>query len=68
MDVSETTVEAVFHQYGYVDMIHGHTHRPATHVHMVDGRQCTRRVLSDWHNSACYLAVGDKYSTNKLTT
>jgi UDP-2,3-diacylglucosamine hydrolase len=68
MDVSPATVEAVFRQYGYVDMIHGHTHRPATHVHMVDGRQCTRRVLSDWHNSACYLAVGDKYSTNKLAT
>jgi UDP-2,3-diacylglucosamine hydrolase len=52
MDVSETTVEAVFHQYGYVDMIHGHTHRPATHVHMVDYHPCTRQVLADWHTQA----------------
>ena len=67
MNVSAGAVESVFRQYGFIDMIHGHTHRPAEHVHMVDGRQCTRRVLADWHNSASYLAVGDKYSTNTLT-
>jgi UDP-2,3-diacylglucosamine hydrolase len=64
MDVSPATVESVFRQYGYIEMIHGHTHRPAKHVHRVDGHQCTRRVLSDWHNSASRLAVGDKYYTN----
>jgi UDP-2,3-diacylglucosamine hydrolase len=64
MDVSPATVESVFRQYGYIEMIHGHTHRPAKHVHRVDGHQCTRRVLSDWHNSASHLAVGDKYYTN----
>ncbi|MFO0114001.1 MAG: hypothetical protein ACK53F_03300 [Betaproteobacteria bacterium] len=57
MDVSETTVEAVFHQYGYVDMIHGHTHRPATHVHMVDYHPCTRQVLADWHTQAEFVRV-----------
>jgi UDP-2,3-diacylglucosamine hydrolase len=52
MDVSRSSVEAVFRQYGYADLIHGHTHRPATHTHEVDGILCHRRVLADWHNSA----------------
>ncbi|HZW86898.1 MAG TPA: UDP-2,3-diacylglucosamine diphosphatase, partial [Gallionella sp.] len=35
-------------------LIHGHTHRPARHEHMVDGNQCERWVLGDWyqHGSA----------------
>ena len=52
MDVSTTTVEACFRQHGYIDMIHGHTHRPARHVHVVDGRECVRQVLADWHDEA----------------
>jgi UDP-2,3-diacylglucosamine hydrolase len=48
MDVTISTVENVFRQYGYIDMIHGHTHRPQRHVHVVDGRECVRTVLADW--------------------
>ncbi|MCA3000426.1 MAG: UDP-2,3-diacylglucosamine diphosphatase [Rhodocyclaceae bacterium] len=67
MDVSPATVEAVFRQYGYVDMIHGHTHRPATHVHMVDGHPCTRQVLADWHKQAEFIRI-DELGQRKAST
>jgi len=59
MDVSLATVEQVFRTHGYIDMIHGHTHRPATHVHTVDGHQCTRLVLSDWQTQAEFVNIDD---------
>ena len=59
MDVSLATVKQVFRTHGYIDMIHGHTHRPATHVHMVDGHQCTRLVLSDWQTQAEFVNIDD---------
>jgi len=58
MDVSMPTVEAVFRDNGYVDLIHGHTHRPATHIHIVDGRGCLRAVLADWCAHPESLAIG----------
>jgi UDP-2,3-diacylglucosamine hydrolase len=38
-------------------MIHGHTHRPARHVHQVDGRDCERWVLADWYDGGSGLRV-----------
>lgn len=55
MDVAAAAVEAVFRQHGVVRMIHGHTHRPALHQHVVDGKSCERRVLADWYASGSYL-------------
>jgi len=52
MDVSSETVAETFRAWDYPLMIHGHTHRPAVHVHEVDGRACTRHVLADWHDAA----------------
>ena len=60
MDVSTQTVEAVFRQYGYIDMIHGHTHRPASHTCKVDGHVCHRLVLADWHNEATFITAPQK--------
>ena len=34
---------------GVTRLIHGHTHRPASHTHLVDGRPCERWVLADWY-------------------
>lgn len=51
-DVTIKTVENVFRQHGYIEMIHGHTHRPARHTHVVDGHTCIRNVLADWHDKA----------------
>lgn len=52
MDVTLATVENTFRDYGVAEMIHGHTHRPQTHLHNVDGRKCRRQVLSDWHDAS----------------
>jgi UDP-2,3-diacylglucosamine hydrolase len=49
MDVTDATVEEVFRTHHYPLMIHGHTHRPATHRHLVDEHACERWVLADWH-------------------
>jgi UDP-2,3-diacylglucosamine hydrolase len=59
MDVTEATVEEVFRQYHYPLMIHGHTHRPATHQLLVDGHACERWVLADWHGRGECLSVGN---------
>ena len=42
-------------EHGYPRLIHGHTHRPARHVHMVDGHACERWVLADWYENGSYL-------------
>lgn len=52
MDVTRASVDAVFRAHDYIDMIHGHTHRPAVHQHLVDGRECKRTVLADWHDTS----------------
>jgi UDP-2,3-diacylglucosamine hydrolase len=56
MDVNPSTVTKIFEQQDVDVVIHGHTHRPAMHVHNVFGRQLTRWVLQDWHDLGGYLA------------
>ena len=58
MDVAPEAVEAAFRAAGCDLMIHGHTHRPARHLHRVDGRECVRWVLPDCYEGGGYLAVG----------
>lgn len=55
MDVSLATVEETLRKFHYPRLIHGHTHRPARHVHVVDGRECERWVLNDWYERGGYL-------------
>jgi UDP-2,3-diacylglucosamine hydrolase len=55
MDVSPETVDATLREFGYPRLIHGHTHRPARHVHVVDGHSCERWVLNDWYERGGYL-------------
>ncbi len=57
MDVSDGAVEATFRQYGYPLIVHGHTHRPATHQYLLDDRTVERWVLADWHGRGEYLEV-----------
>ncbi len=47
-DVGQGTVEDEARRYGYATLIHGHTHRPATHDLFVDGIHVERWVLADW--------------------
>lgn len=55
MDVAPAAVEALLRQHGYPRLIHGHTHRPAHHLHSVDGQACERWVLNDWYDTGGYL-------------
>ena len=57
MDVSIATVEQTFRDRDAARMIHGHTHRPAVHVHDVDGKKRERIVLADWESDGSYLEV-----------
>jgi UDP-2,3-diacylglucosamine hydrolase len=55
MDVSSDAVDSVLRAHHYPRLIHGHTHRPATHYHNVDGHRCERIVLADWYANGSYL-------------
>jgi UDP-2,3-diacylglucosamine hydrolase len=57
MDVNVDAVVAAFRTQGALRMIHGHTHRPARHAHLVDGTGRERWVMADWHDRGHYLAV-----------
>ena len=55
MDVTPAAVEQALRRHGYPRLIHGHTHRPARHDHVVDGHHCERWVLNDWYKRGGYL-------------
>jgi UDP-2,3-diacylglucosamine hydrolase len=55
MDVAPAAVDALLRKHGYPRLIHGHTHRPARHLHTVDGHSCERWVLNDWYETGGYL-------------
>ena len=57
MDVTPEAVTSAFRECDCDRLIHGHTHRPARHEHIVDGRRCERWVLSDWYQTGQYLRV-----------
>lgn len=49
MDLNAGVTEDFLREHGYATFIHGHTHRPATHDHIVDGIHVERWVMADWH-------------------
>jgi len=59
MDTNAGAVAEAFHRSNVSRMIHGHTHRQARHELVVDGRNCERWVLGDWHATGNALAVDD---------
>jgi UDP-2,3-diacylglucosamine hydrolase len=58
MDVAPDAVAALFRLADADLLVHGHTHRPAIHRLMLDGRERTRIVLGDWYESSSCLALG----------
>jgi len=60
MDVNEEAVHALLRQHRYPRLIHGHTHRPAQHLHQVDGHSCERWVLGDWDSGAAHILRADR--------
>ncbi len=57
MDVNQEAVAAAFAQHGVSRMIHGHTHRPATHEVQLPGGTAQRIVLGDWYTQGSVLRV-----------
>jgi UDP-2,3-diacylglucosamine hydrolase len=55
MDVNTDEVVRVLREQRVDRLIHGHTHRPAQHVHAVDGRDCARWVVPDWYSRWGYV-------------
>ncbi|MBP6344339.1 MAG: UDP-2,3-diacylglucosamine diphosphatase [Neisseriaceae bacterium] len=48
-DATEAGVQALMSQYPGADLIHGHTHRPDAHQHVVNGETLCRFVIQDWY-------------------
>ncbi len=55
MDVNAEEVVRVLREQQACRLIHGHTHRPAQHVHQVDDRACERWVVPDWYTRWGYV-------------
>lgn len=68
MDVNKNEVVRVMEKHNTNLMIHGHTHREATHqIVLANNTQATRMVLSDWDNSAVVLIVDESgFRTEKF--
>ena len=59
MDVNQQAVEQRFAEYPIDYMIHGHTHRPATHRVTQLGGRPERTVLGDWGETGWCIALSD---------
>src|SRR6185437_5847066 len=57
LDVNAAAVENAFRTRGVMRIVHGHTHRPARHSSVVDGRHRERIVLADWDDRGHYVAI-----------
>ena len=55
MDVNQAAVLAAMRKHGVRTLIHGHTHRPATHCFEFDGHRAERIVLGDWYEQSSVL-------------
>ena len=49
MDVNQQAITDALREHAVSTLVHGHTHRPATHELQVDGAACMRHVLGDWY-------------------
>ena len=68
MDVNNTEVVRVLHEQQVSRLIHGHTHRPAQHVHAVNGHDCERWVVPDWYTRWGYVVCDAAGCTLRLET
>jgi UDP-2,3-diacylglucosamine hydrolase len=57
MDVNADAVADAMRKTGVTRLIHGHTHRPATHRLELDGNDAKRIVLGDWYEHGSVLRV-----------
>lgn len=65
MDVNTEAVRKLIRAHNYPELlIHGHTHRPASHRVELDGHECQRWVLGDWYEQGSCLRLDDSGCTN----
>lgn len=69
MDLDPGATEDFLREHGYATFIHGHTHRPATHDHIVDGIHVERWVMADWREECgeCLCWNGEALTREVLT-
>ena len=48
-DLNGAATDDFLRDHAYATFVHGHTHQPARHDHIVDGIHVERWVLADWH-------------------
>ena len=53
--------QTCYAEHRYPRLIHGHTHRPAKHLHHPDGHTCERWVLGDWDSGKAAILRGDAH-------
>lgn len=58
-DLQAAATDDFLRAHGYATFIHGHTHQPATHDHIIDGIHVERWVLADWHEERGECLVWD---------
>ncbi len=59
IDVTPELIPRLLAEHGVRTLIHGHTHRPATHELEVDGHPARRIVLGDWDQQGWALQVDE---------
>ena len=57
VDVTPDEVLRVMRKHQVRTLIHGHTHRPATHALQIDGQAAQRIVLGDWDRQGWALQI-----------
>ena len=59
MDVNQQTVEETMLENNIVQLIHGHTHRPAIHDFILNKKTMKRIVLGDWFKQGSVLVCNE---------
>lgn len=65
MDVTEDEVVRVMSEAKVTRLIHGHTHRPARHPIIINGKAAERIVLGDWHHHGWALEANESPQDNE---
>ena len=66
MDANTDAINALLRKYHYPRLIHGHTHRPAKHLHPLDGHTCERWVLGDWDSGTAAILRCDAQGLTRI--
>ena len=59
IDVTPELIPQVLAHHGVTTLIHGHTHRPATHDLLINGQPAQRIVLGDWDKFGWALQIDE---------